>query len=245
MSNQKNNRGNHTKTNFDPTKINIMENDEVVINYIRNNINPVVTGRDGRLIKVPVVYADAERWYQIKKSGIPRKGDSKPEVPLMALRRTSIDTDKNLTRKLSVQEPQIISFQKKYSKQNRYDNFSVLTGERPVYEMENVVVPTYLTIQYDLYIWTDWVEQTNQILEPLIYSEGTYWHDDRHHFYVFFDGLSGSPELVGEQERVVRSNVTLTLKGFVVPDTEQKEKFVKTQGNTIRRVVVSERVIRK
>lgn len=241
---QKLNRGNHTETNFEPTNITILDNDRVVINYIKDKINPQVKNRNGEMVKVPVVYGDAERWHQIKKSGVPRSADNKLEVPLIMVRRVSIDLDKNLTRKLSTRHPQIVSYIKKYSKKNRYDNFSVLTGEKPVYEMENIVVPTYLTLQYDLFVWTSWMEQMNSIQESLIYPEGTYWYDDKHHFYVFFDNLSGNPEVVGDQDRVVRSNVSLTIKGFVLPDTEQLESQVKKQGNTIRRVVVTEQAIR-
>jgi len=105
-----------------------------------------------------------------------------------------------------------------------YDNFAVLNNRIPVKQYYAVVVPDYVTIQYSCIIQTYYIEQLNKIVEAINYASDSYWGDpERFKFRARIDSFATIQELTEGQERVVRSNFDINLRGYIVPDTIQKE----------------------
>jgi len=75
-------------------------------------------------------------------------------LPAIAVRRTGIEKNDSLpTTKIDAQNPKIFqSFEKQYTRENRYDNFSVLVGQHPSREIYNIAVPQYVILNYDFVI---------------------------------------------------------------------------------------------
>ena len=77
--------------------------------------------------------------------------------------------------------------------------------------------PDYVTLTYDFIIWTSYIEQMNKIVERVVYSDGAYWgHPDKMRFRTSVDTFTDATE-VGDAERLVRTNFTVTLRGYLLP----------------------------
>ena len=50
-------------------------------------------------------------------------------------------------------------FERKYTKVNRYDQFSVLTGTTPKKEYMSVERPDYVNLEYEVLVWCDYMER--------------------------------------------------------------------------------------
>ena len=74
--------------------------------------------------------------------------------------------------KLDANKPNIFySFQKKYTQHNRFDKFSVLQNIEPNREYYKSM-PDYVTLTYEFTIFTSYIEQMNQIVEKINFSDG-------------------------------------------------------------------------
>ena len=113
-------------------EVTLMDHDAAIMYYFRNTITPTVM-EQGEEIKVPIMYANPERWKTIQKNG--HLIDSKKQLitPVIAFRRTSITRDETMAvDKLDANNPKLFyTFQKKYNSRNKYDKFSVLQGVNP------------------------------------------------------------------------------------------------------------------
>ena len=98
-------------------------------------------------------------------------------TPLVAFRRTGISKDDTMVvDKIDPMQPKLHQqFQSRYTKENRYDKFSALTGITPKKEMFNVAIPDYVVLDYEFTIWTSFTDQMNNIIEKIQWSEGSYW----------------------------------------------------------------------
>jgi len=155
-------------------------------------------------------------------------------VPLIMYRRMSVGKDTTLNfSKIDANNPKLFyTFEKKYSPQNRYDNFSALQGVVPIRERYSVVVPDYVTIQYEGVIWTDYIEQMNDLIEAINYSQGSYWGDpERFKFRTSIAEFSDATEVPTDGDRIVKTTFNMELHGYVIPDSLNKE-LAMTNPNT-------------
>ena len=159
-------------------EVTLIDIDSSILFYFENIIQPSVED-NGENVKVPIMYASPERWNSIKKQGFLRDKKRQIITPVIAYRRTSISKDESVPQdKLDANDPHLFySFQKKFSKVNKYDKFATQIGILPQREYYNVMMPDYVTITYDFIIWTSYIEQMNKIVEKIVYSDGAYWGD--------------------------------------------------------------------
>jgi hypothetical protein len=86
--------------------------------------------------------------------------------------------------------------------------------------MKVVAHPDYVTVTYELVIYTNFVEQLNRVIESIQYAENSYWGDkNRYYFRVNATTFSTVNAYTVNEERTVSSKVTLTLHGYLIPDT--------------------------
>ena len=83
-------------------------------------------------------------------------------LPVIVFKRNTISKDESYALdKLDANKPvHFYPFQKKWSQFNRYDNFSIQYGIKPVSEYYSVVVPDYVTMTYEFMIMTETVDLT-------------------------------------------------------------------------------------
>ena len=223
----KTNRGNQVSFRDDTTKpfsLGLKENDEALFYYLENIIKPTVV-QNGVVQKVPVYYGSPERWAQVQKQGYYRDLKGKIMMPVITFKRNNVEKVRNIANKLDANYPMNVQlFEKQYSKKNEYDNFNILNNRIPKKESYAVVIPDYVTLTYDFIVSTYYVEQMNKIVEAMNYASDSYWgNKERFQFNARIDSYATTVELVTAGNRLVKTNFSLKLNGYLIPDTIQKE----------------------
>jgi len=221
------NRGNDVSTKGDRTKdvsISIVDIDTAIIKYIEEKIQPSAI-QDGNRIQVPVMYGFPERWQTIQEKGYLREYSGRMIAPVIVLKRDSLEANRSLGTKIDANKPQNLHvFETSYTKKNQYDNFSALTNRIPVKEFRLVVMPEYVTLKYSCVIFTNHLEQNNKIIEAFKYAENTYWGESgRFQFRSKIDSFSTSTEYSLGEDRTTRTNFEITLNGYIIPDTVNRD----------------------
>jgi hypothetical protein len=199
--------------------------DGAIIYYFNNVIKPSVI-QNGAKIDVPVLYGSPERWAGVQKDGFYRDKDGKIQVPLIMFKKSGIEKNRTLGNKLDGNEVNNFAiYQKKYSKRNIYDRFSLLTNRQPAEELYGVVIPDYVTITYQCVIFTDYVEQCDKLVEALNFASDSYWGDkERYRFRAMIDSYTPTVEVVQGQDRAVKATFTIKLNGYIITDTYNRDK---------------------
>ena len=219
-------------------EVTLIDMDSSIMFYFDEVIKPSVED-NGENIKVPIMYASPERWKAIQRDGFMRDKKRQTITPVIVYRRTSIEKDDMVPQdKLDANNPHMFyTFEKKFSNTNRYDNFSIQQGLLPQREYYNVTFPDYVTLSYDFIIWTSYIEQMNKIVERVVYSDGAYWgHPEKMRFRTAVDTFTDATE-VGDSERLVRTNFTVTLKGYLLPKGNFDHRSTTQKFLTPKRVI--------
>ena len=220
-------------------KIGLYDIDDAIKYYFDEVIRPRVTDFDED-VQVPVLYGSPERWVSAQRGQYYRDQKGKIMVPLIMYRRTSVGKDTTMNfSKIDANNPKLFyTFEKKYSPQNRYDNFSALQGVIPTRERYSVVVPDYVTIQYEGVIWTDYIEQMNDLIEAINYSQGSYWGDpERFKFRTSIAEFSDATEVPTDGDRIVKTTFNMELHGYVIPDSLNKELAMSNPNTQLENTV--------
>ena len=240
------NRGTLRSRNDDKVKnisVGLMDIDATIMYYFNNVIKPTVE-ENGEIIKVPLMYSNPERWDMVQKKGYLLDNKKQLVIPLIAFKRSSIEKDTEMSvDKIDPREPKLFyTFQKRYTEKNRYDKFSVQQGLNKTKELYTVGVPDYVNLTYDFVIWTSYTEQMNKIVEKLIWSEGAYWGEDgKFKFRTAIDSYTDASEVSVNSERLIRTNFTVTLRGYLLP--EEFNNVVTTQkALTPKRILIGDDV---
>ena len=200
--------------------VKLIDIDTAVINHINENIKPTVY-QNTEVIDVSTIYAFPERWVAIQKDGYLRDKSGKILSPLIVLNRTDVVKNRNISRNLDSNLSQNVHvFEKQYTTKNAYDRFDIVNNRLPVKEMSVIAHPDYITITYEVNIYADYVEQLNRLQEAMQYAENSYWGDKRR--YYFRVNIDSFPTLIqygDTDERIVSSKLTMTLHGYLIPDS--------------------------
>ena len=200
--------------------VGLEDHDDAILYYLENVIKPTVTQND-RQIAVPIIYGSPERWKSIQADGFYRDKNGKTMVPLIMFKRESFEKNRTLGNKLDGNIVHNVQyFEKQYSQRNVYDNFAVLRNQKPQKEYILGVIPDYITLTYKLSIYTDYVQQMNKIIEALEFASDSYWGDpERYQFRAVISSFPTPVLLENSTDRANRSEITLTLQGYIIPNT--------------------------
>ena len=199
--------------------VGIMDMDSAIMYYFNEVIKPEVEVNKEK-VKVPCIYASPERWLTISKQGYLRDKKRQIITPLIVFKRTGMSRDDNMpVDKLDANDPNLFySFEKKFTQHNRYDKFSVQKNLSPGKEYYNVAMPDYVQLSYEFTIWTSYIEQMNQIVEKVNYSDGAYWGEPgKMRFRTRIESFSDASQIDGE--RLIKTTFSLNLNGYIVPET--------------------------
>ncbi len=215
----------------DPVKdisIGLMDVDAAIMYYFEKVIKPQVVENE-ETIKVPILYANPERWKSIQKDGFLRDVKNQLILPLIIFRRISVSKDDAMAvDKLDANDPKLFyTFERKYTQENRYDQFSVLTGIKPSNEYYSVAMPDYMNMNYECVIWTAYTEQMNRVVEKINWSDGSYWGEPgKFKFKVNIDSFEDATEL-SDAERIIKTNFNFSFRGYLIP--ESFNNYINTQ----------------
>jgi len=219
--------------------VKLVDIDSAILYYFDNVIQPSVED-NGENIKVPIMYASPERWKAIQRDGFMKDKKRQTITPVIAYRRTSIEKDDSIPQdKLDANNPNMFyTFEKQFSQENRYDNFTLQQGLLPQKEYYNVTFPDYVVLNYDFIVWTTYIEQMNKIVEKVIYSDGAYWGDpEKLRFRSRVESFTDATE-VSDVERLVRTNFSVTLRGYLLPDGNFDHRSTTQKHITPKKVII-------
>jgi hypothetical protein len=213
--------------------VKLIDIDTVISEYMINTIIPEVE-ENNNIIKVPLIYGNAERWEGARKNGYLRDVRGKIQIPLIMFKRNSIERDSSMQH---FKEKLTMPSYQKYSKTSRYEKFSLQVGAKPVYEVYNVRVPSYVTVTYEVMIWTSFTEHMNKIVEAFQYATDRYWgREDGYKFRVRLESFDTQQEVGEGTERVIRTTFTMVANAYLLPETFDKAPLTK-KGLTTKKVI--------
>tara|TARA_Y100000592_G_scaffold35686_1_gene56648 strand:+ start:2336 stop:3277 length:942 start_codon:yes stop_codon:yes gene_type:complete len=207
-----------------PFSIGIKDIDEAVFFYFNNIIQPFVF-QNGNRREVPIIYAAPERWVSFQRDGYYRDKKGAIMLPIIVIKRDTVEKDRSVYNKLDSNQPNLYSsFQTKYYRGNFYSNFDVLNNRKPVKQYEAVAVPDFITLNYSCLMQTYYMEQLNKLIEQMEYASDSYWGDpERYQFRAFIDSFTSTTELTAGNDRLVKGNFNIRLRGYIIPDVIQKD----------------------
>lgn len=205
-------------------KIDLYDIDYAVLYHINNNMALKVE-HNNRMIDVPVLFADGERWAQIKSRGYLRDSSKKLIAPLIALRRTSVDSDDRLaTLDLNNKTARFHYFPYK-TLENKYDRFGGQVNRKPSNEYYAAQMPEYVRVNYDIIIWTHMIEQMNTIVQAFISVSNHMWGDYHTFRAVINNANMNIINNIGE-DRLVSTNIPLIIDGRLQEEFEYQESNI-------------------
>jgi len=210
-------------------KVTLYDIDYAVYFHLAENLKPTITQNDVQ-VPVPVMFANGEKWAQIRKYGFLRDSNKKVFAPVMVLRRTNVTNDERLPIvNLNVFGPQTFSPKNKiipYKTTNMvYDRIAGQHVSKDSYEFYLTDVPDYVRVNYELIIWTDLQEQMNVLVQGIIplsdHVWGDYWK-----FRTNVQDISHDNVNIPGEDRLVKSTITLQVDGYLRNEYEYHQSKI-------------------
>jgi hypothetical protein len=202
------------KKEIQDINVSLYDIDYAIKFQLENIIRPTIT-EDNSIITVPVMFASGEKWAAIQRHGYLRDNQKKILTPLIMIRRNSVSKREDI-QDLKVLETADarITFERKYTKQNRYDRFSL--SQRPkAKELYSVDVPKFVQIEYELLCWTNNMSQINEIVEQVIWFDGKAF-GDTHKFITYVDPPAFETINTIGEDRLVRATLSMRTKAHIL-----------------------------
>lgn len=235
--------------------------DGAMLRWVDEELNLSVTTNEG-FKKVPVLWVSAERAYQLKHNKSLRDTEQTLILPLITVNRASINkqpTNKgtvyanlypigdarggtiNVARRLN--QKKTAQFQNALAARKYGPNKDVtgnmtntnkrnMSIQKVVYETISMPIPTWITVNYEISLRSEYQQQINQLINPFITIPGNSRMPKRisyeNHFYeVFIDGSfnNGSNKAaLGMERRNYEQTVNIEVLGYLIGEGENQEK---------------------
>lgn len=232
------------KDNVKQPSVTLYDVDYAVKYYIQKVIRPTII-ENGEQVEVPLFYAGGEKWASMQKHGYIRDKKGKALAPAMSFKRTSVAPNTDMPKiGIHFDEASKKLFCTRYSKTNYYDNFAILENQIPKKELFHIEVPDYVTVSYDVQVWTRFNEHTNKIVEKIIYYEGDAFGDpNSYKFITVGDSYSFDTTNAQGEDRLSTATLTLTTKAYLLPDSVEYKSTI-DRNLTVGKVVFNEGIIK-
>jgi hypothetical protein len=223
-----------------PFTIGIQDIDESVLYYVENVIKPFVH-QNGVRIPVPLIYGAPEKWKSVQKDGYFRDKNGKAMHPYIIIRRTGFEKNRTLANKLDGNNVNNFAVaQGRYNSKNQYTNFDVLNNYLPSEKFYLTPVPDYINVSYDCAIITNLVQENNKIVESVEFASDSYWgNKNRYQFRTYIDRFDSTNEYSISDQRVAKTSLSITLYGYIIPETINRDLATKGQRQFFSKSVVS------
>jgi hypothetical protein len=199
--------------------------------YIENEIRPQVTVA-GQVHPVPVIFANGEKWDNVRRLGYLRDEKGMLQSPVIMLKRNSI-VERDTTRGLDVNRQQPgnhIIGKSKYNARNRYEDtlFPMpIPNTVPSEQIFVIDIPKYVTIMYDIMLWCDFTTQMNELVDQILPFNRFSWGNEGNKFPVSMAEFSFETVNTIGEDRLVRCTNSLTVLGTLLSAHETRLETIK------------------
>ena len=241
-----------TQIPINPSKIEDI--DFAMHNYL-NEVLDIHCDTNKGFKKVPVIFSTQERAHMIKNNkDIRNKGVL--IYPLVSLERTSVTKDPGnrgvyhanvpaindekggsitIARRVSQSKTSLRanadSIRRSLSGADKYVKTAPRSNKKVVYEVISIPQPVYIDVSYTISITTEYIQQMNQILAPLITDRGAinsfFISHAGNRYEAFVDSSfaqTNNAASLGEEERLFKTDVTLSVLGYIVGGDKNQDK---------------------
>lgn len=199
--------------------------------YIDNEIQPQISANEN-VVSVPVIFANGEKWDNVRRLGYLRDEKGMLQSPLIMLKRNSA-VERDNVRTLDVnRQPDAnrLIYKQKYNARNRYeDEFFPLPITQPV-DSEKIYVidiPKYMTIEYDMMLWCDFTTQMNDLIDQILPYGRYLWGNEGNRFETALGQASFETVNTIGEDRLVRATIPLTVHGTLLSEQESRISTIK------------------
>ena len=237
--------------------------DGAMLRFIDEDLNLSVTTNDG-FKKVPVLWVTAERAYQIKHNKDLRDNSELLVLPLISINRASVNKDPTrkgtvyanlypepdakggtITVARQINQKKTAEFQNAYAKRKYGPDKNVsgkmansnkrnMSTQRTVYETITIPIPTWVTVNYEITVRTEYQQQLNELIRPFITIPGNSRMPKRinyenHYYEVFIDGNFGNTSnkaSLGMDRRNYENTINIEVLGYLIGEGPNQEKPV-------------------
>lgn len=199
--------------------------------YIENEIQPQITSNES-VIDVPVIFANGEKWDNVRRLGYLRDEKGMLQSPLIMLKRNSI-AERDSYKTLDVNRPQSgnqLVYRQKYNERNRYEDelFPIPTNQEHGSDKIYIVdIPKYVTIEYDMMLWCDFTTQMNDLVDQILPYGRFAWGNDANKFATTIGSISFETVNTVGEDRLVRSTIPLTVLGTLLSQQEARIETIR------------------
>ena len=208
--------------------------------YIENEIQPQITA-DKQLLSVPVIFANGEKWDNVRRLGYMRDEKGILQSPMIMLKRNSVTEDSNhkgIDVNRAVAGNSFV-YKLKYNERNRYEDelFPIPKNQpQPSDKIYVVDIPRYVTMEYDLMIWCDFTPQLNDLIDQLITYNRFSWGNEGNKFPTSMGSVSFETVNTVGEDRLVRATIPLTVNATLLAEQETRLSTIK-KAYSIKKVV--------
>jgi hypothetical protein len=214
-------------------KISLYDIDYSVFYHLNNTLQLKVT-HNGNSISVPCMFSNAETWSQIQRNGVIRDEQRKLMSPLIVIKRLDYaDDDRLPIVGLNNYSPQLKIYPYR-SLNMQYDKVAGQFATKESHEYYLISSPTYIRVNYDIIIWTDYTEQMNDVLQNIYSTQDNMW-GDFWKFRTHISNVSHDTSNMPGEDRVVKTTLSITVDGMLIPEYQYNDANLQKQF-TIKRV---------
>lgn len=235
--------------------------DGAMLRFIDEDLNLSTTTNEG-FKKVPVLWVTAERAYQIKNNKDLRDKEETLILPLITVNRSSVTKEPNfrgtifanlypvddarggtITVARQINQKKTAEFQnaqanRKYGPDRNVASKMLNTNKRnmspakTVYETITIPLPTWVKVQYEITVRTEYQQQLNELIRPFLTVPGNSRMprriENEGHFYeVFIDGgfsNNSNKASLGMEQRNYETTIGIEVLGYLIGEGENQEK---------------------
>jgi hypothetical protein len=201
--------------------------DYAIKSYIETEIQPQITHQQ-QLVRVPVIFANGEKWDNVQRLGYIRDEKGMLQSPLIMLKRNSI-AERDSLKNLDVNRTNSLSkmvYRNKYNARNRYEDELFPIPKQVPQDSEKYYVldiPKYVTVAYDLLIWCDFTTQINDLVDQIIPYNRFAWGNEANRFVTYLDTVNFETVNTVGQDRLVRATIPMTVDGTLLNGQEARK----------------------
>ena len=199
--------------------------------YIDNEIQPQIADNE-ILLPVPVIFANGEKWDNVRRLGYLRDEKGMLQSPIIMLKRNSAVERDNL-RTLDVNRipsNNFLTYKQRYNPKNRYeaDLVPLPTNNPQPSEMLYVIdIPKYVTVEYDMMIWCDFTTQLNDVIDQILPYGRYLWGNEENRFATAIGSIAFETVNTVGEDRLVRATIPLTVHGTLLSEQEARVATLK------------------
>ena len=189
--------------------------------------------------QVPVIFGAWERFAQMHEARDDNNLNSLRDkkgmlrLPIISIKRGDISTNDQMYKKITARGEPSIKIIKKIangpSKDRRVQynyNYNTPTGKKsdnPVYEVQRLPFPEYLTIPYTITFWSSYIKHANSfnnMLWPLhdfpdLEYAGHYFHGE-----IKDSSNESNIETFTDEERIIRNSFNMIVNGYIFDQSQ-------------------------